>query len=375
MYPVSDRYRANIWRGGRCAIKAEILADDEVVLDLTDMGVLLDGSVTCSYNETARTAAVSIVDKYGELAPYREDDLLAPGGNQIRLYRGLVFEDDTIEYVPLITARYTAVDMAGGLLQLQSMYDRSWIVAGAKLESVLNIPLGTNVIDAIEALLRTAYPGVPMNFPTSDETCNAMTFETNSDPWAIAQELAANIGYRLVFDPMGVAVMISEPDPSDSPVWRFDDLDPTNMMLPGHTKHMSGLGYNCVQVYSENSDLLVPLHATAKDLDPSSAMQYGGKFGRRVLEVRDEKISTQAQADQRAVRELGSQLGLLETFEIPVMPWPCGDVLDPVFVNVTQRAPLIDSQTVIVDSITTPLRAKGGPSMIATRGQRVVTVE
>jgi len=373
MWPVSDRYRSHIWRGHDVAVKVEILADDDVVLDLTDMGVVVDGSVSATYTEMARTASVTIVDRDGSLAPSQTGDLLAPAGNQIRLWRGLVYSPGDIEYVPLITARYTATDTAQGVTQLSSMFDRSWIVAGAKTETVLNIALGSNVVDAIEAVLHTAYPGVPTNFPTTDETTNAMTFEVDSNPWEICQDLAANIGYRLTFDPMGVAVMVPEPDQFETPVWTFDDSRRDNLTLPGHGINLTGLGFNRVHVFSENSDLPVAIHAMATDTDPLSPMQYGGKFGKRPLTVRDEKVASQAQAGGRATRELQAQLGLLRVFSSPIMPWPCGEVLDPVLVNMS-RSPVVDNQVMIVDSLTTPVRAKGGAAL-TTRAQRLVTVE
>ena len=138
---------------------------------------------------------------------------------------------------------------------------------------------------------------------------------------------------------------------------------------------LTGVSYNAVIVISENSSLSAPLRSTARDTDPSSPMQYGGRYGKRVMEpIRDEKIASQAQCDARARQELQNQLGLVQTLTIPCMPHPGLEAMDPLRVAISRSqltgTPPIRSQFAMVDSMTIPLRK--GASTITTRAKRVV---
>jgi hypothetical protein len=379
MWPSTDRFRARLPHGHVVSTAIQILSDDTLLADLTPYDLVQDGSVSVSHSEIQRSGSLSLVDLTGELSPQDADDLFAPVGNQIRLWRGIDYEDGTApELMPILTGRFTAALADFPRIELSDIYDRAWIVGGNLLEAVLTVALGSSLMDTIALLVATAYPGVPMNLPTTDEVTNAMVFDAGSNPWQLAQDFAANVGMRLFFDPMGVLQAATEPSDGDSPVLEYDDSSEDCMALPGTAASLTGVGFNGVTVIAENSNLATPLRSVAKDLDPSSPMQWGGRYGRRMApEIRDEKIASQAQCDARARQELQNQLGLVQTITIPSMVHPGLEAMDPLRISIARTqltgTPPIRDQFAILDSLTVPMRAKAS-STITTRARRVVTI-
>jgi hypothetical protein len=382
VWPISDRFRDALTRDHFVVAKADILEGEQVLYSLDGEGVLIDGTVTASRSAVQRTATASIIDRTGDLSPRDVNDLLVPGGRQIRLYRGIMFNNrlasglPDVEYVPIGTFRFTVAEVDFPMISLSTAYDRSWIISGEKTPFILAINPNTNVVDTIGQLIQTAYPGCPMNFPLTNENTNGMTFDAEADPWEICQKLAANLGYRLYFDPMGVATMRPEPNESDPPVWTYDDTDPDNIGLAGVKRTWTGEGYNGVIVVAENSNLPAPIMAIATDNDPNSPTQWGSAYGKRYAPfIRDETIASQAQATLRAQMELQGQLGFLQSIEVPTLPNPAFEVGDVVKVSSTRATltdnPPISEQYCIVDSFGVPIRANGNQTL-QTRARRIV---
>ena len=381
MWPTSDRFRDALTRDHSIVTKAEILEGEIVLAELASQGVLVDGSVSADRAAVQRTATVTIVDRGGDLTPRDIGDLLVPSGRQIRLYRGIEYperlpgDEPNVEYVPIGTFRYTEVEVTYPEIRLSGCYDRSWVISGERLPFNVYITAQTNVVDTIKQLIQTAYPGVPMDFPVTNENGNAMVFDQEADPWEVCQILTANLGLRLFFDPMGVAVMRPEPTEWDVPVWEYDDTDPRNIALPGVSRTWTGTGYNGVIVIAENSDLAAPIWAAAYDQDPNSPTQWGGVYGKRNMFIRDETIGSLWQAQARANKELQGQLGFLEAITIPAMVNPAFEVGDVVRVSYARADladdPVIKEKYCIVDGFEVPLRAKGTQTL-KTRARRVV---
>jgi hypothetical protein len=367
VWPTSSRFSELIQSSHAIATKVEIVRDDVVIADLSALGVVVDGSVTASHSPVQRSGEVTLVDRDGTLTPSDLTDLLVPAGNQIRLWRGVQYPAQTdallqevptttSELVPIGTFRFISTDLQFPKIDLHEVYDRAWVVQGAQLESVLTIAQGTPYVDAITNILQTAYPGVPTNFPDTDEVTSLMTFDAETDPWQVAQNLAANIGMRLFFDPMGVAQLVPETNPDTDPiVWTFDSTAPINSTLGGTTRNLFGGSSNAVVVIAENTALPAPLRAVAYDLDPLSPTRYGGPYGKRPTFIRDEKIASQAQADHRAIYELQSLSGTHESLELLSLVNPAFEIGDIIQVYDPLRK--VDC-TCIVDRIVCPLRAK-----------------
>lgn len=380
MWSISQRFAATLPYSHTVVQRVEILQDDQVIADLTSMGVLVDGTVTVSRSPIQRSARLALVDRDGTLTPSAIDDLLIPAGRELRLWRGLVYNDATEaevlagtdrELVPLGTFRFTATQSQSGQITLNSVYDRAWIVQGALLEDTLSIAAGTLVTDAVALLLSAAYPSVITNFPTVDETTPLLVYDAYADPWGLAQELAANIGMRLFFDQLGVVQMKPEPDPQADPVaWTFDDASAQSMLLPDLQQTWTGECYNSVTVVGENSTLPTPVRATVRDLEPTSPTRYGGSFGRRPMPlITDPQVGSAVQAEARARKELQAQLGIAQQVSFSSWCNPALDTADIAYVSSPSRGV---AQYFILDSLEVPMRGSQ-PMTIATRARQVVT--
>ena len=365
----TDKFNEALARSHKVAIAAQLLVGDDI-LDLTPF--VVDGRVDVASTATRRTMNLTLVDTTETIIPVDLSDPLAPVGHEIRLWRGIDFQDGTDpELIPIGTFRFTVVDTPSPQIELQG-FDRSWVIQGALLENALIIDKGRNYIDAINSVLFTAYGGdLVTNFPDSDEVTPLMTFDVESDPWKIAQELASNLGLDLFFDPMGVATMVPTPDPATTGVsWVFDDQDPWNIGLAKpHLIWDVTDAVNAVIVIGENSGSTTAFRGTAYDQDSLSPTQYGSHFGKRPITIRDEKVTSQAQATQRARSELVRRMGVPQTITIPTMVHPGFEVGDIALLNSSHLGNT--SNYGIFDRFTVPLRAKSGME-IACR-QRTVT--
>jgi hypothetical protein len=331
-------------------------------MDLTDAGVVVDGTV----NASARSAVLAsgsavLVDPEGVLIPGEPSVApginrhLAPAGAELRLYRGIAYHDQPAEVVPLATMRFITNRVEAPRMSLE-LYDRAWTISKAKTEGVVHITLGTPVTAAVRRLLTAAWgAGLATNFPDTAEFTNNMVFEPDTDPWEAAQELAANLGMRLYFDPMGVATMRPEPDPAVDPVvWSLVEDDPGNLMLPGVSVNWEGTAPNRVTVIGENSDNQKVYRGQATDTDPNSLTRYGGPYGRIHQIVRDEKVASDAQADFRARSILHRGLGLIMQPSMSILPHPGFEVGD-IFFTYSPTYKL--GQWSILDGYSLPLRA------------------
>lgn len=370
MWAMSDRFNRTISQDHVVAVKAEIIQDDNTILyDLTEAGVFINGTVTVSDSQIQRTASVDILDPTGKLTPDDYKDLLTPVGNQIRLWRGIRYPDDTVEYCPIGVFRFTKAQGRWPLISLPELYDRAWLVDSAFFEYVRTYAKGTPYIEAIQDLLTSAYPGIIMDMDDSEEITNKMsvhTYERETSPWAVARELGNNLHRRLFFDPMGTCKLETLVDPTDpeNVVWTFDDTDVANMRLTGSELNWDGSGYNSFTVISENSSLKTPIRAIARDLNVNSPTYYYGPYGKHPAPVlSDEKISSVAQAQARANKALRESIGITSSVTINSMIHPALEAHD--LIRIVDSFAGIDIMCNAED-FAIPLHAKD-PMTIATR--------
>ncbi len=336
MWPVTLKYRQVIGGSHTVAQKVELLLNDEVQLDLTDAGIVVDGSVTAAASSAVlRSGSCTLVDETGTLVPNQglgTGRLLAPAGAELRFWRGISYHDTDPELVPVATMRFVGNRVEGGRRMTLDLYDRAWAISAAKTGTATSIAQGTNVVTAIRRLLAAAGgEWFETNFPDTDETTPGMAVDMDSDPWQVCQELAGNIGMRLFFDQMGVCTMTPEPDPAVDPlVWTLDEESSDNLALPGGSVNWEGTSPNAVVAVGENSDNSQVYRGAAFDTDANSLTRYNGPYGRINAVIRDEKIGSTTQAQARARRELNRHLGLITQPSTPILPNPAlapGDIL------------------------------------------------
>jgi hypothetical protein len=380
---ISDRFRAAIADGHTTTVRTLVLPDGDETSRVDISDYFADGSVDISRQAIRRSGSVTFtdVDASGLIVPTSPDSLLAPYGNQLRIYAGIDYGDGTEETVCVGTFRITRSTSSYPQCTVD-LSDRAWIVSNAKLIAPYHVASGTPWDVAVTSLLMDRYPGVPTDIPgvEFDTTTPRITLDEQADPWEQMQKWVASFGYALYFSPLGVATIAGELQLANAdPVWAFDGTDaaiPTDL-TDDNWSNMSTYdeantwdsadAYNAVVISGNSSSNSATVQGVAYDTDPHSPTQWGGSFGRKPLFENNELATTNLQATRLAVGRLQQVAGLAESLTIPSVTNPAFEVGDQV--NVIR--PDLGINTIhTLDRIPLPLR--GGGQVLQTRVRRVV---
>ncbi len=329
------------------------------------------GSVTIDRRAAVRRrATLTLVDEKHDLVPTTAAHLLAPYGNEIALWRGIVASgwvegtdgapprrEDVEQLWPLGVFGINSIEASyDGELAIEG-YDRAKAASRATLETPFVIGGGTNYVDAIESVLRLASPGLVLMAPSTIYTTPTLVFDIGDDPWAKAQEMAVAIGLELRYSVTGVPELV-EPPSLATPAATFTD-DGRSTLIDLVRSLTADEGYNSVTVIGEGGSS--PVIATARDLDPASPTYYDGPYGRRPLPpIRSELVGSQPQALTMARGVLAQRTGSTQRLSIEALVDPRRDAGDALEV-VCSRLGLDGVE--LADTVTIPLEAEGTMSM------------
>lgn len=320
----------------RSTTRLEVLVDQVVHAALP----VIAGVVSIdSTSAIRRRCQVTLPADDADLIPRDVASLLAPYGNEIKLYRGHVGRQWAAGVFRIETAR---VEDSGGRVIVLEGFDRSHTIAVARAERVTTVASGTLYTDGIAALAELTWPGVPVNLSTSTAVVNqTLIFDAGADLWRDGMErMAAAIGHELFFD--GDGVLTSRPPPElveANAVYDFTDRAPSAMLEVERT-FSTDPGYNVFVVTGEAAGNTTPVRAVAADNDPASPTFVGGKYGRRPRFFRSEFIHTTAQAQAAADAMLLRELGGTEQLE--VTHWPLSYIEGSDVVHVARAALDVD---------------------------------
>jgi hypothetical protein len=352
--------RAELWSGGAPAATLDVVG----------------GSVSIDQRRaTRRTVTCDLVDPTGALVPRTAGDLLVPTGTQLRVWRGIVLPDGSVEEAPLGVFRVTepTFDLDGGGLRISvSGSDESDTVRSARLTTGWAVVAGQPVGAQILALLADRHPGLP----TRDDTSPGVTIGAgivlpggaDSDPWQSACTVAAQHGCELFIDAAGTAVVRPLPNPT-IPVVSYA-RGPDAVLTRLSRKLSTETTYSGVVVASETSDAEgggVPIRVEVWDTNPSSPTYYLGAFGRRPYFITSQIITTQAQAFATGNAHLPRVTGILEAVQWEQITNPALDAGD--LISLVDDELRVDA-LLTVEALTIPLTAAG--AMSAVTRSRVV---
>lgn len=366
MWPVSEAFRAAVRRSHTVVVTAEAWFDDARIATVYPVS----GSVSVdSRRAVRRTVSLTFVDEDGTLVPPAggTSGILTPYGGELRVYRGVRYDDGSEEIVPLGVFVITNVDVrdtSRGREIGVTGSDRSIRIARNRLVNPYQITGGTATETAIRELLVDRWADVDTDFPATGQTVGARVLAAGAetDPWAAAVEIAEAAGFDLAFDVDGVARMQPIPDPlEDDAVETY--ADGTDAVLLEVARAMdTGATYNGVIVSSEASDVDAPVRAEAWDEDPNSPTFRYGPFGEVPLFVVSSLIVDVDQAEEVARTQLLRQLGRTEAVEWSQVVNPAHDVLDVI--RIVRPASKVDA-VLLIDRLDVPLDATGTMSAVA----------
>lgn len=371
MYPTSANFKTAVVTDHIVIGKAEVWASDRKLIDLDiDKGkvtVSTSNSIrrTCEINVTTDRTATNLVPDDGF-------DYLAPFGNQLRLYRGILFTDGTEEYIPLgvfVINEVKVKDTNEGVSISIRGEDKSIICSRNKWTSTYQMVSGT-LEASLTALLQNRFPDIEINFPVTNVTVNQVILgaDSNVDPWRDAVMLAQLVGFDLFFDVNGVCVMKQFPTlDAATVVATYEEGNGTTITSLDRNISTKET-YNGVIYTIEGSQVTTPIRVEVWDEDTTSPTYRFGVFGSVPTFITTSLLSTSAEAIKAATLLLNTVIGQQENITFDSIVDPSLDVNDVIYVK--SIGSKVD-RTVIIDSIDIPLTYTDSMN-VNTRVVRVV---
>lgn len=318
---------------------------------------VLSGSVTADRTRAIRrTVGVQLVDADGSLTPREAEDLLAPFGTELYVWRGIRFDDGQVVEVPLGVFRltgFTVAEDAGGVVLSLEGSDRSIVVSRAGWEAPYVVK-PTQIDEAIHQLLADRFSEVETNFPSlGSATFRAVFDGSEGDPWQDARGLAEAAGVELYFGPDGVATVQSPAGDSTVPVVEYRDGEYATILSTSRKLSSTSGVYNAVVASAEHSDLPEPLRAFVVDDDPTSPTYYHGEFGKVHRRWSSQLVRTQGQLDAAAESMLNGVLGASEDVEVEQVVNPALQPNDVVTIDRARAG--LDDVRLVLDVVVVPL--------------------
>src|ERR1019366_10429508 len=206
MYPVSATFRAAVRASHTAISRAEIWSNGTLILTLPFNG----GSVKVDSKSTQRrkVSALLNVPRGSSIVPSSAQDAVQPFGNELRVWRGVVYSDGSIEWAPLGIFDMTNtkfIDGAAGVSVEIDGADRSSIVSNNKWTQPYQMAAGL-LTDALTAAILDRNPDAVINIPASVPVLikqQVLGSSSGGDPWADLVGIAQLAGYDLFVDPLG----------------------------------------------------------------------------------------------------------------------------------------------------------------------------
>lgn len=361
MYPVSDEYRAGLAGAHDAVAEFDVIRDGRAVE--TDIQVLAGNIDLDGKGSTRRRGSITVEGNRDDLDPF---------GTEVALRAGIVLPDGTREVVPCgvfgIEEPRQGDDGDGGVATVCDLFDRSKSLAGRRLTRPYPVVAGTDLGDAIGALLLSRRPDLTLSF-TSTGTAAGGVFEEGADPWEASRQMAASAGMELFFDPLGNCVLRPVAADMSDVAWEYVEGTTCTMTKVARKRTTEGT-YSMAIVTGETTDGAPVVRGEARDEDVNSPTYADGRFGERPTWLRSPFVTAQDQADAAAVALLARSAGLAEGLELSAIPNPAIDVDDLVLVV---RAALGINDIYALETISLPLGAKG-EMRATTRTRRRVTI-
>ncbi len=355
MYPVSPAFTAALPYSHTVATRVDVLTAGQV--SYRGLQVLAGNVTVDRANAVRRTVSLQLVGD-ATMTPASARDLLAPYGNELAVYRGLVLPAGP-ELVPLGVFRISSVDVGNhaDLTIAVGGSDRSRTVARAGLTDYLTVSAGTDLNAATATLISAALPGLVFNLAGTASVTPQLVYAPGDDMWKAASELQAADGKDLYFDVLGQVRSTPVPNPLTAATVASYVAGSTAMLLPGlHRRQADDPGYNNVVVSAQSTSTVPPVVGSAGDTNPASATYVGGPYGRVTKYVQSDLPTSGAQASAMAAGLLQAALGLTEQVTMPALVNPAHDVNDVV--QITEPATKT-SALYVLDSVQVPLAFDG----------------
>lgn len=361
-------YRAALAGPHTVALRVDVHDGAGVLLrrDLPFLGGGVSASLT---SRVTRTLNLTVDES---LYPWGDGDLLAPWGNELRVYRGVRYGDGREVLFPVFRGKIQSADMSsGGTCEIDAG-DRAQEVDDADFPYPYNSSRGVNVLQQFRELVLDGVPDA--EFGTCSkfwQTMPALTWE--ADRGQALDELATAVGAYWYALPDGRFVLRRVPwTVAAAPVVRLTDAPPGvrpgawSLLLDALPRKTREGIVNSVTVVTERTDGSPPLYATAADDDPRSRTFAGGPFGRKHKLVRSQSASNQQAAASAARAYIDRSRALAETWSWSQVPDAAVELGDVIGLDARGRRGMIQ----VVASMQMPLTVSGQMT-VSARSQMI----
>jgi len=348
MYAVSERWKKQIRKSHTVDFKAQLYRQNELIAD--DIPILTGSVFDNAGAVIRRRTTLALLPSSAVMAMMTKEvpvnGGLWPTGNEIKVLAGLIYADSTSEYVPLGMFRTSRVETfsAEGHLSLGlEAWDRGRAISRARFVVPYRIPQGKNYALAIRDLIISRAPWMNEDdfiFANTNFTTPNLVFSSaQDDPWKISQDLAFAIGMDLLFDGNGKCVLRPLPNPYSTPSV-FDYVEGVDCTMTEIGRDLSDeSAYNGVVATGESSSNIAPVRAEAWDTDTNSPTYFDPQhpeasvYGPVPFFMTSSYITTQAQALEAAIGNLGRTMGILESVQFKAVNNYAHESFDPVLVR------------------------------------------
>jgi hypothetical protein len=366
MYPVSSAFLTRI-RGSHIAPVTVEVWDTNSNSLITNIYPISGQVSVDNRRDIRRQCELTVVDIDGTLVPANGFATLSPFNRELRVHRGVRYDDGTEELVPLgvfIITKVKIDDGQDGVKITLEGSDRSLRIAKRKwYTNDFWIDEGTAKEDAIKQILLDRVPETQVDFIATNQTTTVLypTLDQASDPWKQALDIAKSAGVDLYFDVNGVARLRNIPDP-DTGVVDIGYLDNEEAVVTTLSRELgTDDSFNGVIFTGEGTNLTIGVLGVAWDDNPNSPT-YRNTYGEVPMFKSSATVLTVEEAETAAVAELRKVIGAAEKIEWSQLVNPAQDVYDLVKLV---RAPSKVDATLVLDSVTIPLGADQTMSAVA----------
>lgn len=331
MWPTSEAFATALaGHSRRWTSRVEVLYANTVVVTLN---VVMTGSVDFDEVAVRRSlSGVKMVDTDGTLTPASARDLLSPKGTEIRVYKGLMLADGSVEEVPLgvfgIDKPVITAHGDGGTVISVSAYDRVDAIRKRRFTDPYTIAKDTPTHEAIAAIV-TSRLTVPVRVTATGHMTPEVVYDELSDPWDAVRDLGDADSLVAYFDPLGTFVVEPEEE-LDTGITYQPGAE--SVLLSTERTMLADKTYSGVIVKGEHPDY-PPVRYELWDDDPASPTYADGPFGRRPYGFTSSLITSASVAQAAAETILARVTRMRQELVISHVGHPGHDVGDLVTVE------------------------------------------
>ncbi len=355
MQPRSAVFDATVARSHQLVVRADIVRNGKTVAQGLPVTA---GSVTANRTQLARrTCSVTIGDP-AYTPTGASGDLLAPYGNEIRLWRGAVTVNGP-ELICVGTFGIRSVTFDDGVFKGIAVtgIDRLKRVEETRFPFPRTSPPAASAVEQIKALLREVVPWAEVRVDPDvvDVSLPRVTWPQSRSQALV--DLASSLGCEVFADPYGDFIIQPQPSPNDPPVFTVTG-GPGGVLIGARHDLTRDQVFNGVVARGSTTSAggATVISDLATDDDPTSPTFWGGPFGRVVGFYDSALFVNKDQANNAARAMLVNNTGAARSINYSTVVNPAlepGDVVQ-----------VVDPATGIVerhlqDSITIPLDAAG----------------